>query len=123
MNFDDLSGLTFGFLRVIKRTENYIRPNGKSETQYTCKCEACGKTVVVRRKNLVTGHTKTCGCKGKEIAESSTDPCISGRCIYFPNGLNCGNHHKCKTCGWNPDNTKLRKERINKLLRKDGIDE
>ena len=111
--FDDISGGKFGMLLVIGRTEDHIRKSGKRETQYTCVCE-CGNIVKVTRKNLVSGHTKTCGCRGGEERREY------GSCFYFPHAIDCNNPRKCSTCGWNPSNTKLRKARINKLLRKDG---
>lgn len=112
--FDDLSGGKFGSLLVIERAEDHILPNGKRETQYTCVCE-CGKTIVVRRKNLISGHTKTCGCRGKI-------PVSFDGCIFNPKAIEC-DEGLCNNCGWNPKNTALRKLRINRLLRKDGTNE
>jgi len=33
----------------------------EGRTYYLCKC-ICGKKIVVRRNNLITGNTKSCGC-------------------------------------------------------------
>lgn len=50
----DLIGNKYGFLTVIKLAE--ISPR-----KYLCKCE-CGGEVIVNSKNLISGHTKSCGC-------------------------------------------------------------
>jgi hypothetical protein len=53
--FIDLSGKKFGRLTLIEanRLEKILR--------YNCLCD-CGKTCVVRRCALVSGHTQSCGC-------------------------------------------------------------
>jgi hypothetical protein len=59
----DLSGKVFGRLTVLRRGTDYngnkLTDNG--ETLWVCKC-ACGKRRTVRRSNLVSGATKSCGC-------------------------------------------------------------
>lgn len=58
-----LSGKKFGRLIVIERTENSLPSKSKpyGHVQYICQC-SCGKSVVVRGGNLVSGKTKSCGC-------------------------------------------------------------
>ena len=53
----NITGKTFGFLKVLKRVEN----NSRGDTMWLCQCE-CGNTKIVRRYSLVSGHTKSCGC-------------------------------------------------------------
>ena len=66
MKSKDLTGDRFGRLTVVEKAAKYISPKGKSETQWNCKCD-CGNQVVVRRANLVTGHTVSCGCAMKGV--------------------------------------------------------
>jgi hypothetical protein len=57
MKFIDLTGRTYGLLTVrcvADRTSNPIT--------WLCDC-ACGKKSVIRRGNLVSGNTKSCGCE------------------------------------------------------------
>lgn len=63
----DLTGQTFGRLKVIKRVDNYIKPNGTQESQWLCECNCIDKTlVVVRGWCLNNGNTQSCGCLQKE---------------------------------------------------------
>lgn len=57
----DLSGLQYGRLTVLKRSENI----GK-DTAWLCKCE-CGNEVVVRTRKLTNNETKSCGCLKREV--------------------------------------------------------
>ena len=54
----ELKGRIFGFLTVVKRVEN----SKDGSTRWLCLCE-CGNEHVVRRRELVRGKTKSCGCK------------------------------------------------------------
>lgn len=56
----DLTGQKFGKLTVIKRSQNKGR-----EVCWQCQCD-CGTTCIVTRRDLQTGHTKSCGCFKKE---------------------------------------------------------
>ncbi len=56
----DLTGQRFGRLVVIKSA-----PNMGVENAYHCRCD-CGSLKVFRRSNIKSGHTKSCGCLGKE---------------------------------------------------------
>jgi len=60
--FIDLTGLRFGKLLVIRRTN--IKKWGS--TCWLCKC-SCGKETVVDSHSLRKGNTKSCGCLNKEI--------------------------------------------------------
>ena len=56
-NIIDLTGKTFGRLKVTARAEN-----GKdNSSRWLCLC-ACGKEKTIRSKSLRTGSTVSCGC-------------------------------------------------------------
>ena len=58
----------FGKLLVLKRVENYVRPNGKKMSQWLCLCD-CGNTIVAARSNLIGLGTTSCGCSRRESAK------------------------------------------------------
>jgi hypothetical protein len=60
--FDDLTGMTFGNWKVIKRVENYA----KGMTVWRCRC-SCGTLRDVLRISLKSGKSKSCGCIGHSI--------------------------------------------------------
>ena len=51
MKFKSLKGKPFGYLAVIEEDSKHC----------TCRCE-CGIVLKVSRNNLISGHTKSCGC-------------------------------------------------------------
>lgn len=60
----DLTGITFGRLEVLERTEDKIYKSG-AEATWLCKCE-CGAVVAVTGHALRSGTTKSCGCLNRE---------------------------------------------------------
>lgn len=62
-NFVDLTGQTFGRLKVLKRVEN----NKRKEIQWLCEC-SCEEhnQIIVTSRSLKTGNTKSCGCYQRE---------------------------------------------------------
>ena len=58
---EDLTGRTFGKLRVLKRVENEVRPDGRNFVRFLCQCE-CGNQTIVRADNLRSGNVISCGC-------------------------------------------------------------
>lgn len=59
--FNDLTGMTFGRLKVIEQ-------NGRTSDRHIlwkCKCE-CGKFTNVSSRELRSGKTKSCGCLQKD---------------------------------------------------------
>ena len=52
----DMSGQTFGRLTVLDQANSL-----QGTIVWLCRCQ-CGKTVWVRRHNLIIGKTKSCGC-------------------------------------------------------------
>lgn len=61
----DLTGQRFGRLVVLERAENSKRGN----TRWKCKCD-CGNERVIEGNALRREHTKSCGCRAKEVAKS-----------------------------------------------------
>jgi len=53
----DLTGSRYGKLTVI----TFSHFVGGASAYWRCICD-CGRETTVHRGNLVTGHTKTCGC-------------------------------------------------------------
>lgn len=68
---NDLTGLRFGRLTIIKRADDYISPKGARHVQWECKCD-CGKSVVASSCQLNSGNAKSCGCLRKEIYKRGT---------------------------------------------------
>lgn len=67
--FQDLTGKTFGRLKVLRRAEDYISPKGYHRTQWLCECSCEKKTqLVVIGNNLIKGSTRSCGCIHDERA-------------------------------------------------------
>ena len=56
----DLTGQQFGYLTVIRKTDER---RGRAVV-WECRC-VCGKTTYVAASTLKRGNTKSCGCKGK----------------------------------------------------------
>lgn len=52
-----LVGYRYGRLVVVERASN----DRHGETRWVCRCD-CGEVAVVRRGNLRSGNTKSCGC-------------------------------------------------------------
>lgn len=66
---EDLTGMVFGRLTVLKQTEDYIIASGKHYAQWLCECSCDDhNTVVVSASNLKSGHSTSCGCIPKELA-------------------------------------------------------
>jgi hypothetical protein len=59
----DLTGSTFGRLTALERAEN----DKKGRTQWRCVCVCFDKTErIVNVYKLLSGHTRSCGCLGRE---------------------------------------------------------
>lgn len=69
----NIIGEKFGRLRVLKRAEDYIKPNGKPIAMVECECD-CGNRCVVYQYSLLLKNgrgTRSCGCLQKEKASES----------------------------------------------------
>lgn len=63
-------GKRFGRLLVIASYESYVTRTGKKKSMWQCKCD-CGNDVCVMGTNLMSGHTKSCGCLNKDIVSKT----------------------------------------------------
>ena len=61
----DITGFRFGRLVVIKKIGHHTRLNGRKDVLWQCVCD-CGNVVNVRKGNLKTGSTVSCGCVQRE---------------------------------------------------------
>lgn len=60
-NFEDLTGQTFGRLKVVKRVSEI----GVGLIKWLCVCD-CGEQTTVSAGDLKSGHTQSCGCFRRE---------------------------------------------------------
>lgn len=75
----DLTGKTFGYLKVIKRSANKVR--GKAtRVRWQCLCTRCNNIVDVYADCLVSGQTTSCGCinKDKDMPQKIKDDFVDG---------------------------------------------
>lgn len=63
----DLYGMKFGKLTVIKR----MGSNKYKKALWLCKCDCDGNEKVYIGTELISGHTKSCGCYAKERSSAS----------------------------------------------------
>lgn len=93
---EDLTGMRFGRLTVIKFHEN----DRGGRSQWLCKCD-CGNTTIVRSYDLKGGKIVSCGCFWKErLVECNTshNMCKNHPKLYFEhyNMLKRCYDEKCK---------------------------
>lgn len=71
-------GQKYNSLLILERIEN-----GKNrQPRFKCLCD-CGNETIVFKSNLITGHTKSCGCdKRKNARQLFTKHGLSGTRIY-----------------------------------------
>ena len=65
--FKDITGLRFGLLEALYRTEPIVTPSGKAITMWMCRCE-CGTEKAIRYGSLINGDTKSCGCASTKLS-------------------------------------------------------
>lgn len=63
---NDLTGLRFGMLTVIKRADSYVKGTTHL-SRWECKCD-CGGEVTTLGQSLLCGDTKSCGCQSAKWA-------------------------------------------------------
>lgn len=61
-SFQDLTGMIFGELTVLKRDEDYISPKGYHLTKWLCRC-VCGNQISIIPKGLLKGVRTFCNHK------------------------------------------------------------
>lgn len=62
--YQNMIGLRFGKLVVLKQAEDEIVKNGR-HIRWLCRCD-CGNEIVTRGTSLRNGHTQSCGCLHSE---------------------------------------------------------
>ena len=64
---EDLTGRTFGRLKVLQQTDDYVSPEGRRWARWKCQC-SCPKEKItlVRGCDLKAGNISSCGCLHKE---------------------------------------------------------
>ncbi|MCF8009592.1 MAG: hypothetical protein K9K32_07470 [Halanaerobiales bacterium] len=73
----DLKGKEFGRLKVIKQ----VKSNNRHK-KWLCQCK-CGNKTIVQESNLISNHTKSCGCYNIERAiETNTTHGMSDTRFY-----------------------------------------
>ena len=70
LRYKDLTGMRFGRLSVIERTNDHFYPSGRHDVCYACLCD-CGNTVNVLGIHLRSGHTVSCGCYRVETSRET----------------------------------------------------
>lgn len=76
--FKDRTGQRFGRLVAVR-----LSGRSKAGARWLCKCD-CSKMTIVEIGNLVTGHTKSCGCYSLEISAAK----------FFKHGLSQTKQHR-----------------------------
>ena len=67
INPPNLVGNRYGKLTVLSRADPIFRSNRTNRKAWLCRCD-CGREVVSAEDNLVSGHTRSCGCgKGHSV--------------------------------------------------------
>lgn len=66
---EDLTGKSFGYLKVLHRAKDHVTASGKKKVRWMCECSLCGKLKSVNAQELKRGTVISCGCyqayKGK----------------------------------------------------------
>jgi len=68
----DIADRVFGYLTVVQRLtrdEQMSRYRNTRNSAWWCRC-VCGIRFPVLRQDLVSGNTRSCGCKMKEIRKA-----------------------------------------------------
>jgi len=78
----DLTGRKFNLLTVVMQTGDYINPKGRHFARWLCRCE-CGNEVSVNGGDIVSNHTKSCGCrKVAQLTKRATTHGLSKHPLY-----------------------------------------
>lgn len=60
--FEDLSGKTFGYFKVIERAPDHITKSGQKKVRWLCECQLCKTRKEINSQDLRLGNTISCGC-------------------------------------------------------------
>lgn len=71
---NDLSGVVFERLTVVRQADDHIKPNGKKEATWLCQCSCWSEPKIILQMSLLKGNTKSCGCLVRDgaIARNTT---------------------------------------------------
>lgn len=58
--YEDLTGMRFGHLVVLRAGFGYVSPSGHRQRRWLCQCD-CGKTTLAMTSNLIGGKHQSCG--------------------------------------------------------------
>lgn len=76
---EDLIGLKFGKLTVIKRVDDYVSPKGEHKPRWQCSCSCGDNDEVIATSNcLKQGEVKSCGCLRRDLYGKQNDCEITG---------------------------------------------
>lgn len=65
-------GTQFNHLTVIAKGPTYISPKGAKQSRWWCICDCDEQNIIlVRRNNLVSGNTKSCGCQNTQSRKNN----------------------------------------------------
>lgn len=81
-NLINIIGKTFGYLLVLERIDDYIKPCGKRVPRYKCQCR-CGNITYVNGVDLKNGNTKSCGCLKTSYGEERISQLLQENNIPF----------------------------------------
>lgn len=93
----DLTGKTFGFLTVLKKSSE----KKNNEVMWECQC-TCGNLILVKGRNLRDGNTTSCGCSRQKANDLTgqqfhrltvlypTKDRTTDRCIIYHCKCECG---------------------------------
>ena len=73
----DLTGQRFNSLIVLSEVPREERKNIK-KVEWKCKCD-CGNQVCVISNYLISGHTKSCGCRRADTARKNFTKDLTGK--------------------------------------------
>lgn len=62
----DLKGQEINGIKVLCRADDEIQCDGSHILKWLCQCH-CGNLFVTRGTSLTSGHTKSCGCRKKQL--------------------------------------------------------
>ena len=57
----DITGMEFGYWKVLEKSRTLVEPRGKKVTLWKCQCK-CGEIRELRAGTLKTGNSLSCGC-------------------------------------------------------------
>lgn len=117
----DLTGQRYGRLEVIEESDPHYTSGGRKIYMWECRCD-CGNTIKVSTAHLRSGHTVSCGCKGRESLKHEINDLVGkkfGRLTVVEQApyrtygrvrwkcvCDCGNHIEVDGCHLTSGHTK-----------------